>query len=77
MPSLIAMLLFIALPIVSVLVQSLFVEHEQVVVVTENCNPFGCEKETTIDVEATAKLIEAQPLGRFNGLKTYTNRNHL
>ena len=71
------MLLFIALPIVSVFVQSLYVEHDQVLVVTENCNPFGCEKETTLDTEAMAKLVEEQPLGRFNGLGTYTNRSHL
>jgi len=77
LPSLIAMLLFIALPIVSVFVQSLFVEHDQVVVVTENCNPFGCEKETSIDTAATAKLKADKPLGRYNGLGTFTNRNHL
>lgn len=77
LPTLSAMLLFIALPIVSVFVQSLFVEHDQVLVVTENCNPFGCEKETSLDTEAMAQLIEEQPLGRFNGLGTYTNRSHL
>ena len=77
LPTLTAMLLFIALPIASVFVQSLFVEHEQVFVVTENCGPFGCEKLTTLDVEATAKLAEEQPLGEFNGFGTYTNRNHL
>ena len=42
-PSLFAMLLFIALPIVSVAYQSLFIEHEQVMVEVENCGPFGCE----------------------------------
>lgn len=77
LPTLSAMLLFIALPIVSVFVQSLYVEHDQVLVVTENCNPFGCEKETTLDTEAMARLVEEQPLGRFNGLGTYTNRGHL
>jgi len=77
LPTLTAMVLFIALPIVSVTIQSLFVEHEQVLVVTENCNPFGCEKETTIDVAATNRLVEEQPLGKFNGFGTYTNRNHL
>lgn len=77
LPTITAMLLFIALPIVSVLVQSLFVEHDQVIVITENCNPFGCKKETTIDIEATAKLKKEQPLGKYNGFGTYTNRNHL
>jgi multiple sugar transport system permease protein len=77
LPSLAAMILFIALPIGSVAIQSLFIEHEQVVVSSENCGPFGCTVETRIDTEATAALREAQPLGRFNGMGTYTNRNHL
>ena len=77
LPSLAAMFLFIALPIVSVIVQSLFVAHEQVLVTVENCGPFGCTQETRVDREATAALREAQPLGRFNGLGTYVNRSHL
>ena len=71
------MFLFIALPIVSVFIQSLFVAHEQVLVVTESCGPFGCNETTSIDAEATAALREAQPLGRFNGLGTYFDRSHL
>lgn len=77
LPSLAAMFLFIALPIVSVAVQSLFVEHEQVIVVSENCGPFGCTEETRIDTQATAALRDEEPLGRYNGLGTYANRNHL
>lgn len=78
LPSVVAMLLFIALPIVSVIVQSLYVEHEKVLVTVENCQPFGgCTTETKIDNEATQKLLEAEPLGKFNGLGTYTNRAHL
>ncbi|MEL6750506.1 MAG: sugar ABC transporter permease [Pseudomonadota bacterium] len=76
-PSLLAMMLFIALPIVSVVTQSLHVEHEKVLIEVENCGPFGCQKETRVDTEATAKLIEEQPFGQFNGLGTYTNRAHL
>ena len=71
------MVLFIASPIVSVLIQSLFVEHEQVLVVSESCGPFGCQKTTSIDAEATAALREAKPLGKFNGLGTYFDRSHL
>ncbi len=71
------MVLFIAVPIGSVFVQSLFVEHEQVLVVAESCGPFGCETTTSIDHEATAELRRERPLGRFNGFKTYTNRAHL
>jgi multiple sugar transport system permease protein len=77
LPSLAAMFLFIALPIVSVVVQSLFIEHEQVIVTSESCGPFGCTPTTMVDQEATRALREAQPLGRFNGLGTYFNRAHL
>ncbi|MFC4973612.1 carbohydrate ABC transporter permease [Halomonas beimenensis] len=45
--------------------------------VSESCGPFGCKETTTIDAEATARLQEEQPLGRFNGLDTYVNRSHL
>ncbi|EAR52894.1 ABC transporter, membrane spanning protein [Oceanicola granulosus HTCC2516] len=77
LPTLSAMVLFIALPIVSVFIQSLHIEHEQVLVVSESCGPFGCEQTTEVDLEASAALREAQPLGRFNGFATYTNRAHL
>ena len=78
LPSLIAMVLFIALPIVSVVVQSLYVSHEQIMVEVENCQPFGgCSTELRVDTAATAALREEQPLGRFNGLGTYVNRAHL
>ena len=72
------MLLFIALPIVSVVVQSLYIQHERVLVETEACSPFGgCTKETRVDAAATEKLRQEEPLGRFNGLGTYLDRNHL
>ncbi|MBN9032113.1 sugar ABC transporter permease [Rhizobium sp. YJ-22] len=78
LPSLVAMILFIALPIASVAVQSLFVQHEKVVVETETCAPFGgCKKETRVDSDATAKLRHDEPLGKFNGFGTYLDRNHL
>ncbi|CZF80720.1 Lactose transport system permease protein LacF [Grimontia celer] len=76
-PSLLVMFLLIALPIVSVFVQSLYVEHEQIVLETENCGPFGCKTTVAVDREATDKLREEEPLGRFNGMDTYTNRSHL
>lgn len=77
LPSLAAMLLFIALPIVSVAIQSLFVEHEQIMKEVENCGPFKCTTVLQIDNEATDALRAEAPLGRFNGLGTYTNRSHL
>ena len=76
-PSALAMILFIALPIVSVGLQSFYVQHEQVIEVVENCTPFGCTESTAVNTEATAELRAAEPLGRFNGAGTYTNRNHL
>lgn len=77
LPSLVAMALFIALPIGSVFVQSLFTEHEQIMIEVETCSPFNCVTEQQVDTDATLALKEAAPLGRFNGLGTYLNRNHL
>ena len=77
LPTLSAMTLFIAAPIVSAFVQSLHVEHQQVLIVTESCGPFGCTETTAIDAAATEALRREAPLGRFNGLATYANRAHL
>jgi ABC-type sugar transport system permease subunit len=71
------MLLFIAMPIVSVIVQSMFTPHEAVFLTVETCTPFKCTEETTIDQEATAVLRAEQPLGRFVGLDIYLDRGHL
>ena len=76
-PTCLAMILFIAIPIVSIFVQSLFIEHEKPLIQIERCDPFGCETEVGVDVEAYAALTEEKPLGRFNGFKTYIDRNHL
>ena len=76
-PSFLAMIIFIALPIVSVAVQSFFVEHEQVMREVENCGPFKCTKVLQVDLEATGALRAESPLGRYNGLGTYSNRAHL
>jgi ABC-type sugar transport system permease subunit len=77
LPSIIAMVLFITLPIGSVLVQSLFVEHERVVVEVENCGPFGCTTEVRVDNAALAQLRAERPLGQFAGFANYVDRNHL
>ncbi len=76
-PSALAMMLFILFPIISVVVQSFHVAHEQVIVTVENCGPFGCTDSTAIDREATAALREEKPLGQFAGFETYRDRNHL
>ncbi|MFD1797351.1 sugar ABC transporter permease [Paracoccus aurantiacus] len=76
-PSLLAMLLFIAVPIVSVAYQSLFVEHQQILSEVESCGPFGCKSEVRVDAAAMAELRAEEPMGRYNGLGTYTNPTHL
>lgn len=77
LPSSVAMFLFIALPIASLLIQSVYKQHEQIITEVENCTPFGCNKEVAVDVEATQALRDAEPLGQFAGLENYTNRSHL
>jgi len=77
LPTALAMLLFIAFPILSVIIQSLFVPHDAVLVTVENCGPFGCKQETTIDQSATEALRAAEPLGKFVGLQIYLDRGHL
>ncbi len=73
-----AMLLFIAFPIISVVVQSIYAPHPAVLVEVENCTPLvGCTTETKIDQDATRNLREAEPLGRFVGLDVFFDRGHL
>lgn len=76
-PALIAMMLFIALPILSVAYQSLFIEHGKVMAEVQSCDPFGCKTELRVDSAAMAKLNADEPAGRFNGLGTYANGSHL
>jgi ABC-type sugar transport system permease subunit len=77
LPSLFVMLVFIAMPIVSVAYQSLFVEHEKVMTSVQSCGPFGCTSEVRVDTAAMEKIRAEQPMGRFNWLGTYTNPGHL
>lgn len=77
LPSSLAMLLFIFFPLISIIVQSLHVSHDQVIISVENCGPFGCKQSTMIDQEATEALREANPLGQYAGAATYFDRGHL
>ena len=78
LPTGLAMLLFIAAPIVSVVMQSVFAPHEAVLIEVESCTPLsGCVTETSIDQEATRALREGSPLGRFVGMDVYLDRGHL
>ena len=74
-PTGLAMILFIGLPIVSSFFQSLHIENQQILMEVENCDPFGCTTNVRVDVEATEKLKEENPLGRFNGIGTYIDRD--
>jgi len=77
LPTALAMLLFIFLPIVSVVMQSVYIDHEQVFKEVENCDIFGCKKATVVDNDATEQLRNEKPLGRFVGVSNYFNRSHL
>lgn len=77
LPTALAMMVLIAAPIVSVVLQSVFTPHDQVLVTVETCGPFGCKDETSVDAEATAKLRAEQPLGKFAGLSVYKDRGHI
>ena len=59
-PSLLAMVLFIAIPILSVAYQSLFIEHEKVLIESETCGPFGCTPEISVDAAAMAQLCSEE-----------------
>ena len=77
LPTGLAMILFIGLPIISTGVQSLYAKHDQIVKEVKKCDPFGCTVSIIVDQEQTSKLKEEKPLGKFNGFGTYIDRNHL
>ena len=77
LPTGLAMILFIGLPIISTGVQSLYAKHDQIVKEVKKCDPFGCTVSIIVNQEETSKLIEEKPLGKFNGFGTYIDRNHL
>ena len=78
LPTAAAMLLFIAFPILSVVMQSIYAPHSAVLIEVETCTPLvGCTMETTVDQEATAALRASEPLGRFVGLDIFFDRGHL
>jgi len=77
LPTFLAMFFFIMLPIISICLQSLHTPHENVFVIVENCDPFGCKKSTSIDHDATSLLKNENPLGKFVGFDIYLDRGHL
>jgi ABC-type sugar transport system permease subunit len=77
LPTGLAMFLFIFLPILSVINQSLFTPHDAVLEVVKTCGPFGCTEATTVNQEATEALREDKPFGKWSGLGIYLDRGHL
>ena len=77
LPSSLAMIIFILMPLISIVVQSLHVEHSQVMTTVENCGPFGCTQATMVNQEETDKINSEAPLGQFAGFTTYLDRGHL
>jgi len=77
LPTALAMFLFIALPLTSIVSQSLHTPHDQVLILVESCDPFGCKTETTIDHQASQQINEEKPQGKWVGFQIYSDRNHL
>ncbi len=77
LPTALAMLLFIALPLTSIISQSLHTPHDKVLIVAETCDPFGCKTATSVDHEATERIRKEKPLGKWVGLQIYLDRGHL
>ena len=77
LPTGLAMILFIGLPIISTGVQSFYAQHDQILKEVKKCDPFGCKVSVQIDQEESSKIKEEKPLGKFNGFGTYIDRNHL
>ena len=77
LPTGLAMILFIGLPIISTGIQSFYSQHDQILKEVKKCDPFGCKVSVQIDQEASSKIRKEKPLGKFNGFGTYTDRNHL
>lgn len=75
LPAGLAMILFIGLPIISTGIQSFYAQHDQILVKVKKCDPFGCKESVVVDQEATSKIRDEKPLGKFNGFGTYVDRN--
>jgi ABC-type sugar transport system permease subunit len=76
-PSLTAMVLFIALPLISIAYQSFFIERPRDLVVVQVCDPFGCEAENQVATSVGPTTHSRSLAGRFNGFGTYLNSTHL
>ena len=61
------MLLFIAFPLVSVVLQSVHTAHEAVLVTVENCGPFGCKKKLRLIRMQQAQFVQLSLLADLLG----------
>ena len=77
LPTGLAMILFIGLPIISTGIQSFYSQHDQILKEVKKCDPFGCVVSVQINQEETLRIKKEKPLGKFNGFGTYVDRNHL
>ena len=77
LPTGLAMILFIGLPIISTGIQSFYSQHDQILKEVKKCDPFGCVVSVQIDQKETLRIKNEKPLGKFNGFGTYVDRNHL
>ena len=77
LPTGLAMILFIGLPIISSGIQPFYSQHDQILKEVKKCDPFGCVVSVQIDQEETLRIKKEKPLGKFNGFGTYVDRNHL
>ena len=76
LPTGLAMILFIGLPIISTGIQSFYAQHDQVVKEVKKCDPFGCTVSIVVDqVFSWSTTIETvHPKGShfFTSLTTWS-----
>lgn len=77
LPSLLAMVIFIALPMISIAYQSLFLEPQRTLKAVETCDPFGCRMENRVAPGAENGADRKHAVRRFNGIGTYLDARHL
>ena len=77
LPAAIALISFKVFPISSVILQSVYAPHQQVIVEVEVCDAFGCAMTTKVDTSAAEELRREMPLGRYVGTGIFADRNHL
>ena len=77
LPTGLAMILIIGLPLISTGIQSFYSQHDQILKEVKKCDPFGCVVSVQIDQKETLRIKNEKPLGKFNGFGTYVDRNHL